>query len=395
MHPDANGFLLRKRIPARLNSMAKKKKRSNFSPLVMSPPPDPVFSSLSRDITSTVYSDFATRLDRNGILDLAQSKSPANLGELRARLTDTHAAPISHEPTYEDYIDMVGGVVNRETLVAEMLPLFTRHPQKHRRRVLNEPFKGFPINAGFNYDLPEPQPHYVEALRVQDYRLFPLEEHIKGAVPVPRKDTPDHSLALPHLAGEWASPGESMGETRLRSAYHGAALVYARNQALAYIDSPDRHGHAEIVTFVTDGTMLVFFAHYARAPPDSYDITLEYHQYPVAMASLTGSRAEFESGRALIEHFQKAAYGRSCELRDRLLEHWGSTCPGLRRERSPPLVTVASVDGGCDAKDEHEDGPNDVDDGDNEDDGNTFGDEPEAVEAEVGFEEDDDFVFVD
>ncbi|KAI1491269.1 hypothetical protein F5X96DRAFT_632272 [Biscogniauxia mediterranea] len=364
--------------------MAKKKKRSTVLPCVMAAPPDPVLSSLSTDITSAIYSTFATRLERNGILDLAHSKPPQNLEGLRACLTDTNTASFPPEPTYEDYIDIVGAAVNRETLIAEMLPLFTRHPQKHRRRALNEPFKGLPINAGFNCDLPKPQPHYVEALHVQDYRPFPLDEHIECAILVPHKHRPDHSLALPHLAGEWASPGESMGEARLRSAYHGAALVYARNQALAYMGSPDPPRHAEVITFITDGTTLVFFAHYARAPPDRYGIALEYHQYPVATVSLTSSRTEFEGGRVVIEHIQEGAYRRSCELRDRLLEHWRSTCPGLWKERSPPLVTVTRVDGGCDTEDEHEDGPKD---GDSEDDRNALRDEPEEIEVVI---EDDD-----
>jgi hypothetical protein len=68
-----------------------------------------------------------------------------------------------------------------------------------------------------------------------------------------------------------------MEEAKLQSAYDGAALVYARDQALSLVGKPDPVGHAEITTFTTDGTNINFFAHYATP---SEDDTLKYHQYP-------------------------------------------------------------------------------------------------------------------
>ncbi len=41
-------------------------------------------------------------------------------------------------------------------------------------------------------------------------------------------------MTLPHIAGEWKGPDGSMKEATLQSGYDGAALVYARNQALAH-----------------------------------------------------------------------------------------------------------------------------------------------------------------
>jgi hypothetical protein len=78
------------------------------------------------------------------------------------------------------------------------------------------------------------------------------------------KDDP-FSVTLPHIAGEWKGRGKDMAEAKMQSAYDGAALVYARNQALSYVGEPDPPGHAQVATFTTDGTTINFFAHYAEA----------------------------------------------------------------------------------------------------------------------------------
>ncbi|KAF3768389.1 hypothetical protein M406DRAFT_71412 [Cryphonectria parasitica EP155] len=100
-------------------------------------------------------------------------------------------------------------------------------------------------------------------------------------------------IALPHLAGEWKGPLRSKGAT-LQSAYDGASLVYARNQALLYLGTPDPSGHAQVTTFTTDSTVLNQFAHYAR--PSSIDSTPKYHQYPIKSTLLTDSYQGFKDG---------------------------------------------------------------------------------------------------
>ncbi len=42
----------------------------------------------------------------------------------------------------------------------------------------------------------------------------------------------------------------------MQSAYDGAAMVYARTQAFAYMGKPEPPSHASITTFTTDGTNL-------------------------------------------------------------------------------------------------------------------------------------------
>lgn len=110
-----------------------------------------------------------------------------------------------------------------------------------------------------------------------------------------------------------------MAEARLQSAYNGAALVYARNQALSHLGTPDPRGHAEVTTFTTDGTTLNLFAHYAIPSEDG---TLEYHQYPITSANLLKSHQEHKEGRRGLRNEQDYARKQSYAMRDQLKEHW-------------------------------------------------------------------------
>lgn len=159
------------------------------------------------------------------------------------------------------------------------------------QRSFNQAFTGFPKDAGFNNGLSAPQPDFVEGVELQEYDPFPVEEHVSGAVIV--KDDP-FSVTLPHLAGDWKGRGKDMEEARMQSAYDGAALVYARNQALSFVGKPDPAGYSEVKTFTTDGTNINFFTHYST---QSEDCTLKYHQYPVTSTNLKNSFEEYKLGR--------------------------------------------------------------------------------------------------
>ncbi len=109
-----------------------------------------------------------------------------------------------------------------------------------------------------------------------------------------------------------------MENATLQSAHDGAALVYARNQALSYLEQPDSPGHAEVTTFTTDGGTLNFFSHYA-APNE--DKVLEYHQFPQASYNMKKYK-EFKEGRRHLRNAQDHALQESCNLRDQLKAHW-------------------------------------------------------------------------
>ncbi|KAK0742203.1 hypothetical protein B0T21DRAFT_125650 [Apiosordaria backusii] len=305
--------LTRKNL-ALFNKMAKKKGTNKAS---ASAPPESTAESSTTKTTSTTTSGFAIQAYKNGILNPLSSKPPTNLEDMRKRVAGSRRTASPTESVYEDYVDTVEGAVNEATMVFEVGgKLLKEYPKKGYTRAFNQAFTGFPKDVGFNNGLSAPQPDFVEGLRMQEFRPFPVDDHVNGAVLF--KDNP-YSLTLPHLAGEWKGRGKDMAEARLQSAYDGAALVYARNQALSYLGKPDPQGHAEVTTFTTDGTTLNLFAHYATPSEDG---TLEYHQYPITSANLLKSHQEHKEGRRGLRNEQDYARKQSYAMRDQLKEHW-------------------------------------------------------------------------
>ncbi len=241
------------------------------------------------------------------------------------------------ESEYENYIYQVEVAPNEATMVGEMLPLLKSCRGQGYHRVLNQPFTGFPKEVGFNNGQSAPQPDLVEGLEKREYRPFPVDELISGAVLY--KDDP-YSVTLPHLAGEWKGRGKDMDEARQQSAFDGAALVYARNQAVSRLGKAqaDPPAHAEVITFTTDGTNLNMFAHYA-AP--SEDGALEYHQYPITSTNLINSHQGLKDGRRWLRNGQDHAREQSYALRDQLKEHWKqqrSASHAPIAEGTPPFI---------------------------------------------------------
>lgn len=199
-------------------------------------------------------------------------------------------------------------------------------------RVFNQAFTGSPKDVGFNNGLSAPWPNFIEGLEMEEYLPFPIHRHIGSAAIY--QDDP-YSLALPHVAGEWKARGKDMEEARLQSAYHGAALVYARNEALAYVGKADPPGYAEITTFITDGTDLNMYAHYA-APAEEDEDTLEYHQYLISSINIKDTYQGHKEGRRSLRNLQDHAKDQSYHLKDQLKEHWKQN-----RNKLPPVTQGA------------------------------------------------------
>ncbi|KAI0109193.1 hypothetical protein GGR51DRAFT_513041 [Nemania sp. FL0031] len=110
----------------------------------------------------------------------------------------------------------------------------------------------FPEGVGINNGVCLPQHDFIEGIMMQEYQLFSVGE-IRGATH--HKNYP-FPLELPHISGGWKREGYDMGQATLRGRYHGAALVYARDQALPVIGKSTPDGHASIGTFTTHGHYL-------------------------------------------------------------------------------------------------------------------------------------------
>jgi len=279
---------------------------------------DATDESKSTRTTSTTTSGFADKAYKNGILRPLHSRPPTSLDDIRRR----HAAPRETasppESVYEGYANRVGKAGNEATVVVETSgKLLKEYDDKGYNRAFSRSFTNVAPDVGYNDGLSAPQPDFVEGLEKQEFRPFQVADHVPGAVLY--QDDP-FSLTLPHVAGEWKGPDGSMKEAELQSAYDGAALVHARNQALAYMGKSDPPGHAAITTFTTDGTNLNMYAHYAAPSEEDRDI-LEYHQYKYASTNIRDSYQGHKDGRRGLRNAQDYAREQSYELRDELKEY--------------------------------------------------------------------------
>lgn len=307
---------------AAFDKMAKKKAPINVSASLTT---DPVAESSSTGTKSSTTPGFAIRAYKNGILDSQSSKPPLNIGLIHGNHLQPRHSPSPTESEYKQYVQNVKTAGNEATLLNRTHgKLLKEYQDKGHIQEFNHAFSGFPKDAGMNNGISAPQPDFIEGLEMQEYYPFPIDEHIKGAVLY--KDNP-HSLALPQLAGEWRFRGKDMDGAELQSSYDGAALVYARNQALSYIGKPDLPGHSQVMTFTTDGTNLNLFAHYATR--SSEDGRLQYHQYPVDSTNLTISHQRFKDGRRGLRNAQDWARQQTYILRDELKEHWKRQCDAV------------------------------------------------------------------
>ncbi|KAF6820089.1 hypothetical protein CPLU01_12863 [Colletotrichum plurivorum] len=293
---------------ARLNKMGKPKKGSKTASTERETTDD---STTTKSI-STTASVFATQARDNGMLDPFGSKTPTNHEARRERSARSRETASPTETEDMNYVKRIAGADNEMTMVYEA-----------GTRLLKE------------YDDDGCKKIFIEGLEAEEFRPFPVGNHITGAVLY--KNNP-RSVTLPHLAGEWKGPDGSASEATLQSAYDGTALAHARNQALSYLEKPDPPGHAEITTFTTDGKILNFYSHHAARTEDE---TLEYHQHPEASYNLM-KFDEYKDGRRHPRNTQDRAKELSYALRDQLKEHWkqqrGTLLPIAQGTPSPAPI---------------------------------------------------------
>lgn len=286
---------------------------------------DSAGESTTTKTISTTSSGFDVQAYQNGIIDPVYSKPPTNIKDIEKQHARSRETASPTESEHRCYARTVSKAGNEATMVVEVSgQLLKKYDDDSYTRSFNRAFTAFPKDVGFNNGLSAPQPDFVEGPEMQAYRPFPIHEHINGAV-LYKDDR--HSVTLPHLAGEWKGPDVNIAEATLQSGYDGAALVYARNQALSLIGKPDPPGHAEVRTFTMDGTNINFYAHYAA--PSEEDGTIEYHQYQYASTNVKDSHKGHKDGRRGIRNEQDHARDQSYALRDRLKEHWKQRRGGL------------------------------------------------------------------
>ncbi|KAK0655532.1 hypothetical protein B0T16DRAFT_451193 [Cercophora newfieldiana] len=272
---------------------------------------------------STTSPGFADKARENGIFHSLVSRAPLDLEEIHRQLPKRRMTASPPKSVYEDYAHAVKTA-----------------PNEGYKKAYNQAFTRYPKDVGFNNGLSAPQPDFVEGVEEEEYHPFPIGTHVPSTVLYKDKD---FSVTLPHIAGEWKRPGGDMGQAELQSRYDGAALVYARNQALSYMGKSDPFS---IITFTTDGTTLKLFAHHATLSKKG---TLEYHQYPIKKIDLVQSYEGYKEGRRLLRNAQDRAREQSHALKDQLKEYYE------QQEEVPPLL-VPGIEPLDDCEDEGDHG---------------------------------------
>ncbi|KAK5657586.1 hypothetical protein OQA88_3160, partial [Cercophora sp. LCS_1] len=79
--------------------------------------------------TSTTSSGFAIKAHRNGILEPAYSKPPANLENIRKQHAKSRATASPPGSEYNDYVDRIEGAGTEATVVAETSELLKKYPK--------------------------------------------------------------------------------------------------------------------------------------------------------------------------------------------------------------------------------------------------------------------------
>ncbi|KAI0105040.1 hypothetical protein GGR51DRAFT_201524 [Nemania sp. FL0031] len=283
-------------------------------------------SSKATLVSQTTWTtSFPHKAQENGISLRIFPVPPSNIEDLRRCFLQPNDLPAKSKGKFQRYMKsidrahnkaMVSGAIKQYILKDYMEDEDEDDPTPHYISVENSPFKDFPENVGFNDNLPPPRPDFTEGVWSESFGEFPIQE-LSGAVPIRGVNGVD--IALPHIAGEWECSGGDMDRARIQSAYTGAALVYARNQALECLGKSDPPRHASVITFATDGTLIRFYAHYACTDKGG---SLKYYQYLIGMRLFTDSHDEFNLCRQKLQNLRDFAKEQAESLRDQLKQQF-------------------------------------------------------------------------
>ncbi|KAK4221573.1 hypothetical protein QBC38DRAFT_513492 [Podospora fimiseda] len=265
--------------------MTKKKTSPELSQAELLPP------SRKRRLNSNNDTNPRSKTSTANATSLGTSTVDAKKFDILRRLSDSRETASPTESVFEGHAYRIARTKDEGGVMFEVATLLKTYRRESYSQAFNQKFRGFSKNLGL-----------TNRLEMTEFLPFPVRKHIKGAVLFLHND--DRSLTLVHVTGEWKRPQGDMKGAALESGYAGAALVYARNQALAYLGKSDPPGHANVTTFTTDGNEMNIYAHYAA---ENGNGKLEYHQFPVKRVSLVKSHGEFKQGRKCLRNAQDHA----------------------------------------------------------------------------------------
>lgn len=271
---------------------------------------------------STTEAGFDERYYDNGNLNVHASNRFQLANDLEARVERTRGSASPPRSMFDDFNTLafeVSGEKDLERIVSDRVLKALQVNNEGRltewRIRLDKQWVDFPKEVGFNNGLAPPKPDHIEGFLRSS---FPPTVNALGGSATLVKNEP-HFVVLPHFAIEFKGASGDLRKAEVQAGYDGAAMVYARNRALAYLGQPDPPRFAAVVTAITDGRLWHAFAHYAHK--NEATGILESYQYELACGSWT-KYSDFKRGYMVFRNLQEYSHEQSTELRDRLQRHY-------------------------------------------------------------------------
>lgn len=241
-----------------------------------------------------------------------ETRAPDNLASIQAALTSARDEEPPSEASFQEYRADISGASNEAEILCILIRYLWKFYETPYKTKTDVRFILLPRDVGFNNDSAPPQPDIVQGFEETAFEDGLLEP-IEGAVPHGRFGS---SVALPHLAGELKHCRGDMVQARLQSCYDGAALLWARHNALDFLGRPEHdEGQARVFTFTYNGTYLEVFA-CLRVRTENGRV--EYHQYQLRGLCLVAEYDDFRTGWTVLRNLQDLAKKESSDLRDLL-----------------------------------------------------------------------------
>lgn len=230
---------------------------------------------------STTDAAFPARQRQNGGVNPLRSeyrppKNVATINEFLDRSRSSASPTTSQHERFLEELDEAAAERDVEDILRSRVlqrPNQTPHLEAIKYRAkLDKQWIDFPKDVGFNNGLSAPKPDLTEGYIQSSFR--PDIGQLGGSATL-IKNTPNF-IAFPHFAAEFKDFGKSLQQGEVQAGYEGAAMLYARNNALAAIGEPGAPFHASPVTVAADGHSWTAYTHYAAE--NEINKNLEYYQ---------------------------------------------------------------------------------------------------------------------
>ena len=285
--------------------------------------------------TTTTEKDFATKLQRNGVIySKFDAQAPDDVAEARELLNRQRESESPDQSDFEDYVVVTEEYKNEFGVGMAAYPFFAKKTTKRGSSGyfprLNQIWSA--VDNHLTTGLSHTQPDLVESYREIDYPSNAVETISGDLIPS------SHSEAMPAYAVEFKSSSGDMNEAKLQCAYDGALMTEGAHAIHAYMGKSDDdfYGRAQALTVSFNGRTLDFYTNHAvKISASSYEESgkgvgksagaatgtadaVEYHQYLLVSDDPRFSFEDFQTAYRHTRNAQDIGYKWATERKDAL-----------------------------------------------------------------------------